>query len=84
VVLDVGCQSSAGIPSERSGLDAIEQVTTTRPCNLPFVVGFSSDATALVYYLVVGAGGLGATLATRFEPRVPAEYDVALRMAASP
>jgi hypothetical protein len=49
---------------------------------LPFIVGFSDHTTALVYYLVVGAGGLGATLATRFEPRVPAERDMAFRMAA--
>jgi hypothetical protein len=49
---------------------------------LPFIVGFSDHTTALVYYLVVGAGGLGATLATRFDPRVPAERHVALRMAA--
>src|SRR3954447_15032529 len=35
---------------------------------LPFVVGFSDHTTALGYYLVVGAGGLAATLATRFEP----------------
>lgn len=34
---------------------------------LPFIVGFSDDTTALVFYLVVGAGGLLATLATRFE-----------------
>jgi hypothetical protein len=49
---------------------------------LPFIVGFSDHTTALVYYLVVGAGGLTATLATRFEPRLPAERDMALRMAA--
>jgi hypothetical protein len=49
---------------------------------LPFIVGFSHHTTALVFYLVVGAGGLAATLATRFEPRVPAEHDMALRMAA--
>jgi hypothetical protein len=49
---------------------------------LPFIVGFADHTTALVYYLVVGVGGLGATLATRFEPRMPAERDVALRMAA--
>ena len=30
---------------------------------LPFVVGFSDDTTALVFYLIVGAGGLVATLA---------------------
>jgi hypothetical protein len=40
---------------------------------LPFIVGFASDTTALVVYLVVGAGGLVATLATRFERRVPVE-----------
>src|SRR4051794_37263892 len=49
---------------------------------LPFIVGFSDHTTALVFYLVVGAVGLGATLVTRFEPRVSAERDVALRMAA--
>lgn len=31
--------------------------------------------TALVFYLLVVAGGLAATLVTRFEPRVPAERD---------
>src|ERR1041384_4932992 len=47
---------------------------------LPFIVGFSDHTTALVFYLVVGAGGLGATLVTRFEPRVSAARDMALRM----
>ena len=36
---------------------------------LPFIVGFQGHTTALVFYLVVGVGGLIATLATRFEPR---------------
>jgi hypothetical protein len=50
---------------------------------LPFIVGFSNHTTALVFYLVVGAGGLGATLVTRFEPRMAAEeHDMTLRMAA--
>ena len=49
---------------------------------LPFIVGFESHTTALVFYLVVGAGGLVATLATRFEPRMPAEHEMTLRMAA--
>jgi hypothetical protein len=49
---------------------------------LPFIVGFSGHTTALVFYLIVGAGGLGATLATRFGPRMPAEREMALRMAA--
>jgi hypothetical protein len=49
---------------------------------LPFIVGFSDHTTALVFYLIVGAGGLAATLATRFEPRVTAKRDMKLRMAA--
>ena len=49
---------------------------------LPFIVGFSSHTTALVFYLVVGAGGLGATLVTRFEPGMSAPRGMALRMAA--
>ena len=49
---------------------------------LPFIVGFSGHTTALVFFLVVGAGGLGATLVTRFEPGLPAAREPALRMAA--
>lgn len=49
---------------------------------LPFVVGFSDRTTALVFYLIVGAGGLAATLATCFEPRMAAEHELTLRMAA--
>ncbi|HKO26618.1 MAG TPA: hypothetical protein VJU80_04105 [Solirubrobacteraceae bacterium] len=49
---------------------------------LPFIVGFSSHTTALVFYLVVGAGGLGATVVTRFEPGMSAPRGMALRMAA--
>jgi len=49
---------------------------------LPFIVGFWDDTTALVFYLIVGAGGLVATLATRFEPRTPAESRMMLRPAA--
>jgi hypothetical protein len=37
---------------------------------LPFIIGFESHTTALVFYLIVGAAGLLATLATRFEPRM--------------
>ena len=48
---------------------------------LPFLVGFSGHTTALVFYLVVGAGGLGATLATRFGPRTAAEREMALQPA---
>jgi hypothetical protein len=49
---------------------------------LPFVVGFQGHTTALVFYLIVGAGGLGASLATRFEARMPAEREMMVRMAA--
>jgi len=51
---------------------------------LPFIVGFSNHTTALVFYLVVGVGGLLATLATRFEARAPAAHDMprSLRVAA--
>src|ERR687898_3520400 len=49
---------------------------------LPFIVGFWDDTTALLFYLIVGAGGLVATLATRFEPRTPAERRTMLRPAA--
>jgi hypothetical protein len=49
---------------------------------LPFIVGFWDDTTALVFYLIVGLGGLGATLATRFEPRMSAASAVMLRKAA--
>jgi hypothetical protein len=49
---------------------------------LPFIVGFSDHTTALVFYLVVGASVLPTTLATRFGPRMPAEDEMKLRMAA--
>jgi hypothetical protein len=51
---------------------------------LPFIVGFSSHTTALVFYLIVGAGGLLATLATRFDARaqMAAEHEMMLREAA--
>jgi hypothetical protein len=49
---------------------------------LPFIVGFSDHTTALVFYVIVGAGGLAATLVTRFEPRMGMEPAMALHMAA--
>jgi hypothetical protein len=49
---------------------------------LPFIVGFWDDTSALLFYVIVGAGGLVATLATRFEPRTPAERRTMLRPAA--
>jgi hypothetical protein len=33
----------------------------------PFVLGFGDRTVATVLYVVIGAGGLGATLPTRFE-----------------
>jgi hypothetical protein len=49
---------------------------------LPFIVGFSSHTTALVFYLIVGIGGLLATLATRFEPSMKAVHRMMVREAA--
>ena len=40
----------------------------------PFVLGYSDHGVATVFSIVVGAGGLGATLLTRFESDlVPAQ-----------
>src|SRR3954463_6222730 len=36
----------------------------------PFALGFTDDTVATVLYVVIGAGGLGATLLTRFESDV--------------
>src|SRR3954451_24585256 len=49
---------------------------------LPFIVGFSDHTTALAFYVIVGVGGLAATLVTRFEPRVMVEHEMTLRVAA--
>jgi hypothetical protein len=49
---------------------------------LPFIVGFSSHTTALVFYLIVGGGALLAILATRFESDMRTEPAVTLRKAA--
>jgi hypothetical protein len=49
---------------------------------LPFIIGFSGHTTAFVFYLAVGATGLVATLATRFEPRIPDEHGMTMPMAA--
>jgi len=57
-------------------------VVTSALIVLPFIVGFSSHTTAFVFYLVVGAGGLAATLATRFPSQVHAQSAVRLREAA--
>jgi len=39
----------------------------------PFVLGYSDHAVPTVFSIVVGAGGLVATLLTRFESDIPAE-----------
>jgi len=57
-------------------------VVTAALIVLPFIVGFSSHTTAFVFYLVIGAGGLAATLATRFPSQVHAQPAVRLREAA--
>jgi hypothetical protein len=49
---------------------------------LPFIIGFSDHTTALVFYVIVGAGGLAATLVTRFDPPMQAEREMTLRVAA--
>ena len=38
---------------------------------LPFVLGFDDSTAALLFDEIVGGADLPATLATRFEPRVP-------------
>ena len=57
-------------------------VVTLAMIVLPFAVGFSSHTTALAFYFVVGGGGLLATLATRFESRMPLDRPAVLREAA--
>ena len=49
---------------------------------LPFAVSLTAHLTALVFCLVVGVGGLVATLATPFEPRVRMEPALRLGQAA--
>jgi hypothetical protein len=63
-------------------LHGYSDITVTALIVLPFAVGFSDHTTALVFYLVVGTGGLLATLATRFEPRMRVERDMMVRAAA--
>ena len=61
----------------------VDIIVTVALIVLPFIVGFSHHTTALVFYLVVGAGGLCATLATRFEPRMRDVHEMTVPMAAS-
>ena len=57
-------------------------VVTVALIVLPFIVGFSGHTTALVFYVAVGAAGLVATLATRFEPAMQSEQGMTMPMAA--
>ena len=48
---------------------------------LPFILGFSDHPAALLFYVIVGGGGLAATLATRFEPQTAAMRPMRVREA---
>jgi hypothetical protein len=62
----------------------VDVLATVALIVLPFAVGFSYRTNALLFYVIVGAGGLAATLATRFESsrRVRAESAVMVPKAA--
>jgi hypothetical protein len=49
----------------------VDVVVTVLLIILPFCIGFSSHTGALLFYVIVGAGGLAATLATRFPSPAP-------------
>jgi hypothetical protein len=49
---------------------------------LPFAVGFTDSTAALLFYLIVGVGGLLVTLATRFESPAPSAHPMAFPEAA--
>ncbi|HEX8856649.1 MAG TPA: hypothetical protein VF752_13715, partial [Thermoleophilaceae bacterium] len=44
----------------------VDVIATVALIVLPFAVGFSYRTNALLFYVIVGGGGLLATLATRF------------------
>src|SRR3954452_25494767 len=44
----------------------VDLIVTAAMIVLPFAVGFAAETRALFFYVVVGGGGLAATLATRF------------------
>jgi hypothetical protein len=48
----------------------------------PFVLGYSDHTTATLFSILVGAGGLGATLLTRFESDLEAPMRIRLADAA--
>jgi hypothetical protein len=83
-VLAVGTAWSTGIvhviPPLLHGY--VDIAVTVALIVLPFIIGFTSHTTALVFYLVVGVSGLLATLATRFEPHMWARRAMRLGEAA--
>src|SRR3954468_3911495 len=58
----------------------VDLIVTAAMIVLPFAVGFADETPALVFYLVVGGGGLLVTLATRFTSGdAPRARNVAVR-----
>jgi hypothetical protein len=49
----------------------VDVIVTVALIVLPFIIGFDDRTAALLFYVIVGAAGLLATLATRFESRAP-------------
>src|SRR5918996_422215 len=72
-VLAVGTAWSTGIvrviPPLLHGYADV--IVTVALILLPFILGFDDSTAALLFYEIVGGAGLLATLATRFESRVP-------------
>jgi hypothetical protein len=68
-VLAVGTNWTTGIVKVIPPLlhGYVDVLATIALIVLPFAVGFSYRTNALLFYVIVGAGGLAATLATRFE-----------------
>jgi hypothetical protein len=68
-VLAVGTNWTTGIVKVIPPLlhGYVDVLATVALIVLPFAVGFSYRTNALLFYVIVGAGGLAATLATRFE-----------------
>jgi hypothetical protein len=67
-VLAVGTNWATGIVKVIPPLlhGYVDVVATIALIVLPFVVGFSYRTNALLFYVIVGAAGLAATMATRF------------------
>lgn len=67
-VLAVGTNWATGIVKVIPPLlhGYVDVIVTVALIVLPFAVGFSYRTNALLVYVIVGAGGLAATLATRF------------------